>query len=304
MNARESVRAYAHAKINLVLRILARESSGYHAIETLFQALELADEVDVQLNDAERSLHCDGPAMPAQGLGASADNLATRAAVAYCTAINWSTGWNISIEKNIPVGGGLGGGSADAAAVLRALEFLSPKPMGMQALLELGGTIGSDIPFLLSGVPLAWGWGRGDRIMPLPTLPRMSVALLTFQNGVDTGAAYKAFAALRERSAHGGGGALVYPLDAFASWSSIVGLAHNDFELVVPSLHEGVARWQPVVRQAATRMAALGAPAIGQLSGSGATCFVLSPPGNILDIGDAAGMRVIHTHTLATVHSF
>src|SRR4051812_42091181 len=108
-----STRAYAHAKINLLLRILGRDAQGYHGIETLFQALDLADIVDVELQNSERVLSCDGPAMPAGGLGATEDNLATRAAAAYCDATHWSTGWNISIEKNIPVGGGLGGGSAD-----------------------------------------------------------------------------------------------------------------------------------------------------------------------------------------------
>jgi 4-diphosphocytidyl-2-C-methyl-D-erythritol kinase len=303
MNARAGTRAYAHAKINLVLRILARETGGYHAIETLFQVLELADIVDVQLADAERTLTCDGPAMPAAGLGATADNLATRAAVAYCNAVKWSTGWNITIEKNIPVGGGLGGGSADAAAVLRAMEFLSPQPMGARALAELAASLGADIPFLVGGTALAWGWGRGDRLLPLQSLPRMSVALITFDQGVDTGAAYSAFAARRELSGNHAAGAMVYPMDAFTSWWSIAGIAANDFEIVVPEMHAGVARWLPVVRHAAARFAAQGAPALGQLSGSGATCFIISPPGKIPDISDAAGMRVLHTHTLTNSSS-
>jgi 4-diphosphocytidyl-2-C-methyl-D-erythritol kinase len=96
----------------------------------------------------------------------------------------------------------------------------------------------------------------------------------------------------------------VYPADAFASWSSIVGLAGNDFEQVVPGLHAGVARWLPVVRQAASRLVAAGTPAIGQMSGSGATCFVLTPPGRAPELNVAGGVHVINTHTLATVSSF
>jgi len=289
-----TTRAFAHAKLNLVLRVLAREASGFHGIETLFQALELADVVDVSVGDHERTLACHGPAMPAGGLGNDRDNLATRAAVAYTNAARWETGWHIAIEKQIPVGGGLGGGSADAAAVLRAFETLAPAPLGSTALMELAGTLGSDVPFLLSGAPLAWAWNRGDRVLPLAPLPRMEVVLLTFAEGINTGAAYGAL----QRTATT---AVQYPSDAFASWSSVAGLAANDFEAVVPSLHAGVAHWLGVVKQAARRLTAEGLPAIGLLSGSGATCFVLGASGRLPELGAGAGMRIIKTHTLTTV---
>ncbi|MEP6835281.1 MAG: hypothetical protein ABJB74_17985 [Gemmatimonas sp.] len=308
-----STRAFAHAKLNLILRVLSREASGHHSIETLFQTLELADVVDLSLNDNERTLTCQGPAMPAWGLGNSADNLATRAAVAYTDASKWETGWHIDIEKNIPVGGGLGGGSADAAAVLRALEALAPQPMGSVALMELAGTLGADVPFLLSGASTAWAWSRGDRFLPLSPLPRMDVTLLTFAEGVNTGAAYGAIAKAREVAGHSPlapsmaqtirAGAQQYPTDAFATWSSIAGLAANDFEGVVPSLHAGVARWLPVVKQAATRLTENGVPTIGLMSGSGATCFVLAPPKLIPELGASSEMRVVKTHTLTTIAS-
>src|SRR4051812_42016913 len=89
-----SARALARAKINLLLHVLDREASGYHNIETLFQALELADEVEVHLSDNGRTLACDGPAMPVGGLGDTDDNLATRAAIAYTSATKWDTGWS------------------------------------------------------------------------------------------------------------------------------------------------------------------------------------------------------------------
>lgn len=320
-----STRAFAHAKLNLVLRVLAREASGYHSIETLFQALELADVVDVSLGDNERTLVCDGPAMPAHGLGPVETNLAQRAAVAYTNVARWDTGWHIAIEKHIPVGGGLGGGSADAAAVLRALEALAPQPMGNAALMDLAGTLGADVPFLLSGAPLAWAWSRGDRFLPLPSLPRMDVTLLTFAEGVNTAQAYGAIAASRRvaevvaapdiianvatapitniDAPVGRSLAQQYPADAFSSWSSIAGLAFNDFEAVVPALHSGVSRWLPVVRQAASRLTENGVPALGMMSGSGATCFVLVPPGFSSELGAAPDMRVIRTHTLSTAPS-
>ena len=295
-----SARVTAHAKINLLLHVLQREASGYHGIETLFQALELADEIEVQLNDSERALSCNGPAMPGAGLGEAAQNLATRAATMYCDATRWPTGWSINIEKNIPVGGGLGGGSADAAAVLTAFESLAPQPLGRLALLELAGMIGSDVPFLLSGSQLSWAWNRGDRLLPLQPLPRMDVSLFTFVDGVHTAAAFEALAATRERDVSSARTlAASYPVDAFSSWSSIAGMAANDFEQVVPALHPGVARWLPVVRHTASRLLSQGTPALGMMSGSGATCFVLSAPGLIPEFPSASGMKVIKTHTLS-----
>ncbi len=264
----------AHAKINLVLRILAREASGYHGIETLFQLLELHDLVHVRVGRMTPTLSCAGPTMPAGGLGPVEDNLAWRAAVAYTEATGWQTGWDIEIEKQIPVGGGLGGGSADAAAVLRALEAMSPAPLGTDRLLAIAGTLGADVPFLVTGESLAWAWGRGDRVLPLPALPTAAVWLATFPDGVNTGAAYDAFA--RAREARGDTvQALAYPTAAFASWDTIATIAVNDFEPVVSAMHAGVAAALPHMRDIAAGIAARGTPAIGMMSGSGATCFVL-----------------------------
>ncbi len=268
----------ASAKINLVLRILAREASGYHGIETLFQLLELHDLVHVRVGTMPRALTCDGPTMPASGLGPVEQNLAWRAAVAYTEASDWQTDWNIEIEKQIPVGGGLGGGSADAAAVLRALEAMCPTPLGDARLLALAGTLGADVPFLVSGHSLAWAWGRGDRLLPLPALPRAAVWLATFADGVNTGAAYGAFARAREASGdtvH----AASYSLAAFASWDAIAAAAVNDFEPVVSAMHAGVAAVLPGLRTFAAERRASGMPTIGMMSGSGATCFVLCADG-------------------------
>jgi 4-diphosphocytidyl-2-C-methyl-D-erythritol kinase len=287
----------AHAKVNLLLRILAREAGGYHGIETLFQRLDLHDRVYVTVNDNPCVLQCDGPSMPPQGLGPPEQNLAWRAANAFCDAANWQTGWQVSIEKHIPVGGGLGGGSADAAAVLRGLEALCPTPLGPARLLEIAGTLGADVPFLVGNIPLAWGWGRGDRLLPLAPLPAMAVTLVTFAEGVNTGAAYGAFAKAREA-----GGAAVpayaYPPEAFASWHQVAALAANDFEQVVPAMHAGVATALPVLREEAARLRAGGHVAIALMSGSGATCFVLHPPELRVAPEAPAGGMVVRTGTV------
>jgi 4-diphosphocytidyl-2-C-methyl-D-erythritol kinase len=284
----------AYAKINLLLRILAREASGYHSIETLFQRLALHDVVHVRVGAMTPSLLCAGPAMPDSGLGPVEQNLAWRAAMAYTAAAGWHTGWEIAIEKHIPVGGGLGGGSADAAAVLRALEAMCPSPLGAERLMAVAGTLGADVPFLLSGHSLAWAWGRGDRLLPLPPLSRATVHLATFVEGVNTAAAYRAFA--HEREIRGEmPPATSYDMDTFASWRAIAAIAMNDFEPIVCTMHAGVATVLPALRHLAAERQASGIPTIGMMSGSGATCFVLDPDGSARLSTD--GAATVHTTT-------
>lgn len=283
----------AHAKINLVLHILAREASGYHGIETLFQRLALHDAVRVALS-RDRTLHCDGPTMPAGGLGAPESNLAWRAAQLYAEETRWDTGWSITIDKHIPVGGGLGGGSADAAAVLRALNAMSPTPLSRERLLELAGTLGADVPFMLLDVSRAWAWGRGDRLLVLPPLTPASVLLYTFAEGVNTGAAYGAFAAMRAATGETVQ-ARQYASDAFDSWERIAAIATNDFELVVPGIHAGVRETLASLRQATATEPPTTHVTIGMMSGSGATCFLLSPSGAELAV--ETGASVLATST-------
>ena len=305
--APRGVRVTAPAKLNLLLRILAREASGYHGIESLFVKLDLHDIVTVRTDVSDRSLTLHGPTVPAAGLGEAHANLAWRAAVAFAEATGWPTGFAIDLEKHIPVGGGLGGGSADAAAVLRGLNAIAPSPLAPAALLALAGTLGADVPFLVSDALLAWTWGRGDRLLPLPAPTSMAVTLVAFPEGVPTGPAYAAFSALSggtNGAPHPG--ALAYPADAFADWPSIAALAGNDFERVVPALHAGVAAWLPVVRSAAEVLRSTGAPAVGGLSGSGATCFLLHglDEGFALGWGDGEhpfGARLVSTRTASAI---
>src|SRR3954464_3864000 len=127
-----SARVAAQAKINLLLRVLAREASGYHSIETIFLRLGLADEVVVRVGDdvRGRTLDCGGDALPPGGLGETTTNLAYRAACAYADATGWPTAFAIELTKHIPAGAGLGGGSADAGAGLRRLGAWAAAPPG------------------------------------------------------------------------------------------------------------------------------------------------------------------------------
>src|SRR6478672_1553650 len=185
-----TARTVAHAKVNLFLRVLAREGNGYHQLETLFCRLELGDDVTVHVGVDGRSLDCAGDALPPAGLGPVERNLAWRAAVAFAEATGWPNAWSIEIAKRIPVGGGLGGGSADAGAVLRCLNAMSPSPVHDHELLALAAPLGADVSFLSTRASLALGWGRGERLLALPALPSRAAHLVCFPFGVATRDAY------------------------------------------------------------------------------------------------------------------
>ena len=120
------VRVGAQAKLNLHLRVLAREDSGYHSLETIFHRIDLQDDVSIEITARERTLDVTGGET-----GPTESNLAWRAAAAYADHAGWPKGFRIELTKRIPVGAGLGGGSADAAAVLRALNSISPNPTSL-----------------------------------------------------------------------------------------------------------------------------------------------------------------------------
>ena len=179
-----AVQVNAQAKVNLRLRILARETTGFHQLETIFLRLELADVVRVRRNRGH-SLDVSGDANAA-ALGAVEKNLAWRAAHAYAQASGMRDGGAIELEKHIPIGGGLGGGSADAGAVLRALDAMSDRPLGEAKLLAIAATLGADVPFLTGTHVCALGWGRGERLFALEPPPQRYVTLLVPAFGVNT----------------------------------------------------------------------------------------------------------------------
>src|SRR6185436_7983433 len=105
---------------------------------------DLADDIIVRVGGAGRTLHVAGPRLPEAGLGPTEKNLAYRAAMAYSERAGWPSGFSIELNKNVPTGGGLGGGSSDAGSVLRALDALNERPLGRTTLLELAAGLGSD----------------------------------------------------------------------------------------------------------------------------------------------------------------
>jgi 4-diphosphocytidyl-2-C-methyl-D-erythritol kinase len=253
-------RVSAQAKVNLVLRVLARETSGYHSLETLFLRIDLADAVTVRVT-AGRSLDCSGSELPTAGLGPTEKNLAFRAAAAYTEATGWPDGFAIEIEKRIPVGGGLGGGSADAGAVLRALDTLSPAPLGRR-LVEIAAPLGADVPFMSIESPMALAWGRGERLFPIQALARRPLLVVVPGFGVSSADAYGWLASAR--GSYVPEGEVLAP-EALATWEALAAIATNDFERVVAMRHPEVAELVDELRS----MDAV----VAMMSGSGSAVF-------------------------------
>ena len=188
-----SITLAAPAKINLSLRILGKRPDGFHEIETLMAPLRLADEIEIShAPGGEVALECNDPDLP-NGPG----NLCVKAALAFREATGLDHGVRISLMKRIPHGAGLGGGSSDAASVLKGLNEISDHPLVDGELHQIASTLGSDVPFFLHGGP-AWCRGRGEMLEAAPALPARSLLLIKPPFPVPTAWAYKRHAELKE----------------------------------------------------------------------------------------------------------
>ena len=283
-----AVQVSAPAKVNVRLRILAREASGYHQLETIFLRLELADTVRVR-RAGTRSLDVSG-IEGAGSLGPVEKNLAWRAAVAYDEAASASDGWSIELEKRIPVGGGLGGGSSDAAAVLRALDAMSARPLGESRLLAIASTLGADVPFLTSTSACALGWGRGERLLALAPPPQRDVLLLVPRFAVNTAEAY---GWLSSRTDATGDASVLLRAESLATWEGLKSVAVNDFEPVVAKRHPEIAELVKMLRSAGC------APAM--MSGSGSVVFGVLPEGKSARLDAGVSCTVLTTRSAVQV---
>jgi 4-diphosphocytidyl-2-C-methyl-D-erythritol kinase len=220
-----AARILAQAKINLALRVFGLRSDGYHSIETVFLRLELGDDVEVRITRGEKSVRCFEMRDKRPE-----ENLAYRAAQLYAKETGWPKGFEIEIVKNIPIGGGLGGGSADAAGVLRILNTLATTPVAYEKLLDMAADLGSDVPFLAGDQAMAMSWGRGERMLALKALPPREVELFFPPFGVNTGEAYAMLDAARGEYS-GPGPELT--TEMFRDWESAARSSVNDFEAVI-----------------------------------------------------------------------
>ncbi len=256
-----TVRAAAHAKLNLFLRVLAREDDGFHGIETLFCLISLADELVAERREAAAvSLEVRGA-----DTGPAEENLAVRAARMVLEATGNRFGVHLTLEKRIPVRAGLGGGSSDAAAALDLVNRLAGQAVPRHELLQFAARLGSDVPFFVSGAPFALAWGRGERMLRLPPLPVAPALLVLPPVRISTPVAYRWL----DVACHGAGrrGAVALDPSVLASWGQIGRLSSNDFESVLFGRH-------PELRAAFEALAGTH-PLVCRMSGSGSAIFAV-----------------------------
>jgi 4-diphosphocytidyl-2-C-methyl-D-erythritol kinase len=240
------VRVQAFAKINLSLHVLGRRDDGYHELRTIFQSIALFDTLTIRRIRGPFRLTCSDPALPLDER-----NLVWRAADAIWKASGrrgQPRDVAIDLKKSIPVAAGLGGGSSDAAAAMRALASIWR--VERRRLPSLASALGADVAYFLEGGTVL-GLERGDLLFPLRDQPRMAVVLVLPGFGVNTADAYGWLDADRRR-----------PSEAFARSE-----AGNDLEAVVAKRHPEIARIVAALRRAGADHAAM--------SGSGSAVFGL-----------------------------
>ena len=186
----DTFRVKAPAKINLFLRITGKRPDGYHELYSLMCPLALYDTLTLNKGGKGIAVFCDHPGVPED-----ASNLAARSARLFLETVFADRapsvpGLTIHIDKKIPVGAGLGGGSSDAAAVLKALNDCFGRPLSTRKLMALGTRIGADVPFFILGAP-ALATGIGDRLEPFPHLTPWTALLVYPNEAVSTAWVYK-----------------------------------------------------------------------------------------------------------------
>jgi 4-diphosphocytidyl-2-C-methyl-D-erythritol kinase len=183
------------AKINLWLSILGKRDDGFHEVETRLCKVAVADTVVVELagRGSTVDLTCSQ-----QGIPLDESNLATKAVRAFEVRTGQTHAWRIHLEKKIPSGAGLGGGSSNAAAVLRAVNELAGNPLVLADLLEIAGGIGADVPCFLLDAPAADGTGRGEQVTPVDFPWQLPLVLIKPAFPVPTPWAYQRWAQSQE----------------------------------------------------------------------------------------------------------
>lgn len=180
------IRLTAPAKVNLFLAVRGVRPDGYHQLETIFQAIDLTDEIELDLLPEGIRVSSDHPDLPI-----GEENLCRRAAALLQQRMASQKGVEIRLTKQIPIGAGLGGGSSNAAAVLRGLSRLWELDLKEHALQQLGASLGADVAFFLRG-GTALGRGRGEFLSPLPT-PRLWLVIAWPKVALSTRLVYQAW---------------------------------------------------------------------------------------------------------------
>lgn len=271
-NGASVVDVRSYAKVNLDLRVLHRRPDGFHEIRSLFHTISLADQIRISWKPGRKlRIVTVCPGLPI----AMEENLAHRAAVLFCERAKLRGDLHVEINKQIPAGGGLGGGSSNAASVLLALPALTGAFPGVPDLLAMATRLGSDLPFFMMG-GAAVGLGRGEELYPLPDFPALHGVLAAPGIAVSTADAYRALQRKLEPNPYQSEafatlvrefcGEFTAPSAMVTRWNGVA-LGRNDFENPVFGRHPELAAW---------RDSFLAAGAVhAMMSGSGSTVFGL-----------------------------
>lgn len=263
------LKTIARAKINLTLRVLGKSETGFHLIESITAFSDFGDEVEIFTNSSRDQLEISGPfSKDLEG-----DNIVVKALEYFRKETIWTQPITIKIFKQIPVAAGLGGGSADAACVLKMLNLLAPKArVSEEKMGEIGLNLGSDVPACLSGKTLKME-GRGEKLSIIGRIPNMPILLVNPNIRLSTKAVFETF------SKKG----LFKPTDENANvdvekiFKGIGCNTPND--LIEPAI-----KLAPVIQEVLFVLRKLkGIKTVG-MSGSGATCFALFEPNDTVSV--------------------
>jgi len=255
-----AARVSAPAKLNLSLHIVGRRDDGYHLLDSITTPVTLFDDVDVRVSPSATGtveIHCE----PAGAAPAGADNLAARAAALFMQRTRRAARVSIALRKRIPAGAGMGGGSSDAAGVLRALNALAPEPVERADLATYALALGADVPLFLFGRPARMR-GVGEILEPWPPAVPWPIVVAFPGTGLDTRAVYARYDDLLTRRTP----ASTIPAPA-PGQEPLRKMLHNDLEAAAFHL-------QPALRSVKERLRALGAEGV-LMTGSGSALFGL-----------------------------
>lgn len=264
MVAEAPVTEAAPAKINLYLHVCGQRNDGYHLLDSLVVFADVGDRIAALPSDS-LSLSYIGPF--AGDLPAPEQNLVLRAAERLAETFDVQNGAALTLAKNLPVASGIGGGSADAAAALRALIRLWGLPAGDPRIMDIALSLGADVPVCLIGQPAIMR-GIGEQVQPLTAFPELPLVLVNPGVGVSTPSVFKA------RS-----GPFSEPLSWPLSWpdgentlqnaTTAIARAQNDLQALAISL-------EPVIGEVLQALQGLPGVRLARMSGSGATCFAIT----------------------------
>ncbi len=243
----------APAKINLFLRVLRKREDNYHDIASLMQKITLYDELNFSLRPKGIALTC-----PDSDLPINADNIVFRAVRAIFNYVNYTSGIEITLNKNIPQAAGLGGGSSDAATTLMAINEICELNLNKTQLMKLGVKLGADVPFFIFG-NTALASGIGDKLTHYSHIPKLNIVLINPAFPLSTKTVYENLNLRLTRKK------INYSIPPVFTLSDVVAQLHNDLEAISLKMHPELQNLKQLL---------LGHGAQGALmSGSGPTLF-------------------------------